>query len=117
MSVVIIGDSIVRHLKVTCSGSKSAVGCFPGARVLDISKWFPVALGKHGNVGTVVIHTGVNDISSHQSEAFKEHLRSLLDTVKKRTKARVINLGPLPTYWRGSEMFSRLYMLHCWLQG
>ncbi|KAL7891899.1 hypothetical protein AOLI_G00013750 [Acnodon oligacanthus] len=66
------------------------------------------ALSKHGNVGTVVIHAGVNDTSSCQSEALKEHFRSLLNTVISR---------PLPTYQRGSEVFSRLYELHCWLQG
>ncbi|KAL7887626.1 hypothetical protein AOLI_G00053470 [Acnodon oligacanthus] len=86
-----------------------------GPQVLDISKRFPAALSKH--VGTVVIHTGMNDISSRQSEALNEHFRLLLDTVKKRTKARVIISGPLPTCRRGSEVFRRLYALHCWLQG
>ncbi|KAL7869910.1 hypothetical protein AOLI_G00138980 [Acnodon oligacanthus] len=68
-----------------------------GAWDLDISKRCPVALSKHGDVGTVVIHAGVNDISSHQSEVLKEHVCLLLDTVKKRTKARAAILGPLPT--------------------
>ncbi|KAL7839315.1 hypothetical protein SRHO_G00259730 [Serrasalmus rhombeus] len=88
-----------------------------GARVLEISKQFPGALSKHGDIGTIVIHAGVNDISSHQSEALKEHFRLLLETFKKRAKARVIISGPLPTYRRGSEVFSTLYVLHCWLQG
>ena len=84
---------------------------------MDISKRFPAALSKHGDIGTVVIHAGVNDISSRQSEVLKEHFRLLLDTVKKRTKARIVISGPLPTYRRGSEVFSRLYALHCWLHG
>ncbi|KAL7855869.1 hypothetical protein AOLI_G00194730 [Acnodon oligacanthus] len=88
-----------------------------GVRVLDISKRFFAALSKHKDVGTVVIHAWVNDISSHQSEAHKEHFRLLLDTIKNRTTAKVIISGPLPTYRRGSEVFSRLYTLHCWLQG
>ncbi|KAL7854304.1 hypothetical protein AOLI_G00211480 [Acnodon oligacanthus] len=83
----------------------------PRAWVLGISKWFLMVLSKHGDVGTVVLRAGVNDIPSSQSEAFKEHLRLLLDTVKKRTKTRVFISGPLPTYRRGSEVFSRLYAL------
>ncbi|KAL7836316.1 hypothetical protein AOLI_G00276000 [Acnodon oligacanthus] len=46
------------------------------AWVLEISKHFPGALSKHGDIGTIVIHAG-----------------------------------------RGSKVFSRLYMLHYWLQG
>ncbi|KAL7838159.1 hypothetical protein AOLI_G00265630 [Acnodon oligacanthus] len=46
-----------------------------GAWLLNISKWFPVALDKHRDTGPIVIHAGVNDISSRQSEA----LRSISD--------------------------------------
>ncbi|KAL7859255.1 hypothetical protein SRHO_G00144020 [Serrasalmus rhombeus] len=69
-----------------------------------------------GYFGTVVIHVGVDDISSCQSEVLKVHFRLLLDTVKKRTNARIIISRLLPTYRRGSKLFSRLYALYCWLQ-
>ncbi|KAL7837871.1 hypothetical protein AOLI_G00262750 [Acnodon oligacanthus] len=60
--------------------------CLGKCRVLDISKRFPAALSKHEDIGTV------------------------------RIKARVVISALLPTYRRGSEVFSRLYELHCWLQ-
>ena len=74
------------------------------------------ACSKHKDVGTVIIYAGVNDTSSCQAEVFKKHFGLLLDT-DKRTEARTIFSGPLPTYRRGSKVFSRLYTQHCWLQG
>uniref|UniRef100_A0AAR2IJQ2 SGNH hydrolase-type esterase domain-containing protein n=1 Tax=Pygocentrus nattereri TaxID=42514 RepID=A0AAR2IJQ2_PYGNA len=90
-SVLIVGDSIVRYLKVSKAKAKAkanaTVACFPGARVLDVARRLPAVLWHRGDPGTVV-----------------------------RTDARIIVSGPLPTYRRGSLKFSRLYALHCWLR-
>ncbi|KAI4884992.1 hypothetical protein NFI96_028481, partial [Prochilodus magdalenae] len=55
--------------------------------------------------------------SEEGSKVLKEHVQSLLDTLKKKAKVRVIISGPLPTYMIGCKVLSRLYMLHCWTQG
>ncbi|KAL7881112.1 hypothetical protein SRHO_G00033660 [Serrasalmus rhombeus] len=88
-----------------------------GARVLDIAKRLPSALRRRDAFGTMVIHVGTNDISDRRSEVLKEHYQTLLDTTRKKTDARIIISGPLPTYQRGSERFSRLFALQSWLRG
>ncbi|XP_066499573.1 uncharacterized protein [Hoplias malabaricus] len=113
--VLIMGDSIVRHLKVPGIKSNATVSCLPGARVLDVARRLPSALRQREDFGTVVLHVGTNDISARRSEVLKEHYRSLLDTARKKTDARIIVSGPLPTYRRGCEAFSRLFGLHSWL--
>lgn len=113
-SILIIGDSIVRHLKV--SKGNATVSCIPGARVRDVARRLPAALRQCSNPGTVVLHVGTNDTSARRSEVLKEHYRSLLDTARTKTDARILVSGPMPTFRRGSEPFSRLYALHCWLR-
>lgn len=115
-SIVIVGDSIVRDLKVSSSRSNAMVACFPGARVLDIVRRLPAVLRHRGDPGTVVVHVGTNDTSARRSEVLKEHYRKLLDSARKRTDARIVVSGPMPTFRRGSQPFSRLYALHCWLR-
>ncbi|KAL7869207.1 hypothetical protein AOLI_G00131950 [Acnodon oligacanthus] len=46
-----------------------------------------------------------NDISDRHNEVLKEHYQTLLDTARKKVS------GPLPTYRRGFEQFSKLFML------
>ncbi|KAL7833251.1 hypothetical protein SRHO_G00302690 [Serrasalmus rhombeus] len=87
----------------------------PRARVLDIAKRLPSALRRRDAFGTVVIHVGTNDISDRRSEVLKEHYQTLLDTARKKTDARIVISGPLPTYRRGSDRFSRLFALQSWL--
>ncbi|KAK3542574.1 hypothetical protein QTP86_030521 [Hemibagrus guttatus] len=57
---VIIGDSIVRHIRATAAKGKVHTRCFPGARVLDVSAQVPAILKK--NIGAVVLHAGTNNI-------------------------------------------------------
>ncbi|KAL7865136.1 hypothetical protein SRHO_G00103830 [Serrasalmus rhombeus] len=75
-----------------------------GARVLDIAKRLPSALRRR-------------DASDRRSEVMKEHYQTLLDTARKKTDARIVISGPLPTYRRGSERFSGLFALQSWLRG
>uniref|UniRef100_A0A9J8AWH5 SGNH hydrolase-type esterase domain-containing protein n=1 Tax=Cyprinus carpio carpio TaxID=630221 RepID=A0A9J8AWH5_CYPCA len=77
---VIVGDSIVRHVRATLAKGKVHTHCFPGARTL------------------------------------KRDFRSLIETVRCTTPAATIIVsGPLPTYRRGHERFSRLFALNEWL--
>uniref|UniRef100_A0A3B1KBZ8 SGNH hydrolase-type esterase domain-containing protein n=1 Tax=Astyanax mexicanus TaxID=7994 RepID=A0A3B1KBZ8_ASTMX len=115
-STLIVGDSIVRHLKVSNAKGNAAVSCFPGARVLDVARRLPMVLRHRGDPGTVILHVGTNDTSARRSEVLKEHFRTLLDTAHRLTRARLLISGPMPTYRRGSQPFSRLYALHCWLR-
>ncbi|KAI4901407.1 hypothetical protein NFI96_024303 [Prochilodus magdalenae] len=87
------------------------------ARVLDIARRLPNALSNRNAFGTVVIHVGTNDICARQSEVLKEHYQTLLDTARKSTNAKIVISGPLPTYRKGCERFSRLFGLQSWLRG
>ncbi|KAL7832455.1 hypothetical protein AOLI_G00300030 [Acnodon oligacanthus] len=97
--------------------SASALFTGLGARVSDIARRRPSALRRRNAFGTVVIHVGTNDISDRCSKVLKEHYQTLLDTARKKTDARIVISGPLPTYRKGSERFSRLFVLQSWLRG
>ncbi|CAM4457939.1 unnamed protein product [Leuciscus chuanchicus] len=76
---VIIGDSIVRHVRATLGKSKVHSHCFPGARVSEIATHVPEILNGDERVGTVVLHAGVNDIRMRQTEILKKDFRNLID--------------------------------------
>ncbi|KAI4890099.1 hypothetical protein NFI96_006573 [Prochilodus magdalenae] len=86
-------------------------------RVLDMARCLPTMLSNRDAFGTVVIHVGTNNICARQSEVLKELYQPLLDTAKKTTNARIVISGPLPTYRKGCEWFSRLFGLQSWLRG
>ncbi len=68
---VIIGDSIVRHVRATLAEGKVHTHCFPGARVLDVSAQIPEILKDDESVAAVaavVIHVGVNYTKLRQTE-------------------------------------------------
>ncbi|XP_051736927.1 uncharacterized protein LOC127505425 isoform X3 [Ctenopharyngodon idella] len=113
---VVIGDSIVRHVHATTTKGKVRSHCFPGARVLDVSAQVPAILNGAESIGAVVLHVGVNDTRLRQTEVLKQDFRSLIETVRATSPAtRIIVSGPLPTYRRGHERFSRLFALNEWL--
>ncbi|KAK3517160.1 hypothetical protein QTP86_003934, partial [Hemibagrus guttatus] len=104
---VIIGDSIVRHVRATAAKGKVHTRCLPGARVLDVSAQVPAILKK--NIGAVVLHAGTNDIRLRQTEILKKDFRSLVELVRTTSPTtRIIVSGPLPTFQQGIERFSRL---------
>ncbi|XP_076839496.1 uncharacterized protein LOC143484579 [Brachyhypopomus gauderio] len=111
--ILVIGDSITRHLKIYLPGAKRTptVSCFPGARVLDVARRLPSVLKQRNDFGTVVLHVGAVD-----TEILKEHYHSFLDTARKKTSARLVVSGPLPTFRRGCELFCHLFCLHSWLR-
>ncbi len=113
---VIVGDSIVRHIRATLAEGKVRTHCFPGARVLDVSAQIPAILKGNESVAAVVIHAGVNDTKMRQTETQKKDFRILIETVRSTSPATTIIVsGPLPTYRRGHERFSRLFALNEWL--
>uniref|UniRef100_A0A671PPP0 Uncharacterized protein n=1 Tax=Sinocyclocheilus anshuiensis TaxID=1608454 RepID=A0A671PPP0_9TELE len=50
---VIIGDSIIRHVRATLAEGKVHTHCFPGARVLDVSAQIPAILKVDESPGAV----------------------------------------------------------------
>ncbi|XP_051782041.1 uncharacterized protein LOC127527414 [Erpetoichthys calabaricus] len=99
--VIVVGDSIVRNLKVACPNRKSFVSCFSGARVRDIMRCAPTIYEKHKNraVESIVLHAGVNDIRHRQSEILKADFAALIKDTKERTpSARIFISGPLPLF-------------------
>ncbi len=76
----------------------------------------PAILKDDENVAAVVIHAGANDTKQRQTETLKRDFRSLIETVRSTSPAATIIVsGPLPTYRRGHERFSRLFALNEWL--
>ncbi|XP_053084636.1 uncharacterized protein LOC128317269 [Pangasianodon hypophthalmus] len=113
---VIIGDSIVRHVHATTAKGKVRTRCFPGARVLDVAAQVP-AIRSGKNIGAVVLHAGTNDTRLRQTEILKKDFRSLIEKVCSTSPTtRIIVSGPLPTFQRGIERFSRLFAFNEWLQ-
>ncbi|KAJ8367494.1 hypothetical protein AAFF_G00317170 [Aldrovandia affinis] len=45
--------------------------CFPGARVLDLTRMLPIILEKHPNLQSIVLHIGTNDVM-HRSTVMVE---------------------------------------------
>ncbi len=113
---VVIGDSIIRHVRATLTEGKVHTHCLPGARVLDVSVQIPAILKDDESIAAVVIHAGANDTKRRQTETLKRDFRSLIETVRSTSPATTIIVsGPLPTYRRGHERFSRLFALNEWL--
>ncbi|KAK3568628.1 hypothetical protein QTP86_011442 [Hemibagrus guttatus] len=112
---VIIGDSIVRHVRATAAKGKVRTCCLPGAHVLDVSAQVPAILKK--NIRAVVLHAGTNDIRLRQMEILKKDFRSLVEKVRTTSPTtRIIVSGPLPTFQREIKKFSRLFAFNEWLQ-
>ncbi len=79
---VIVGDSIVRHVRAMLAEGKVHTHCFPGSRVLDVSAQIPAILKGDESVGSVMLHAGVNDTKLRQTETLKRDFRSLIETVR-----------------------------------
>ncbi len=78
---VIVGDSIVRHVRATLAEGKVHSVCFPVACVLDVSAQIPAILKGKESIGSVMLHAGVNDTKLRQTETLKRDFRSLIETV------------------------------------
>ncbi len=111
-----MSDPCWRYVASLLAEGKMHTHCFPGARVLDDSAQIPAILKDDESVGAVVLHAGVNDTNLRQTETLKRDFRSLIETVRSTSPVTTIIVsGPLPTYRRGHERFSRLFALNEWL--
>ncbi len=99
---VIVGDSIIRHVRATLAEGKVHAHCFPGARVLDVSAQIPAILKGDESVAAVVIHAGVNNTKMRQTETLKRDFRSPATTI--------IVSGPEEN-WRNKRPLSLLHSL------
>lgn len=115
-STLIIGSSMVRDLHIPpLPSGPSKVYCFPGAKVRDIQHKLPGILARHAKVDNIIVHVGTNDIRERRSIALQEDFTTLLSTLM-GTGKRIVISGPLPTYRKGAERWSRLFWLHTWLE-
>ncbi|XP_060758750.1 uncharacterized protein LOC132869548 [Neoarius graeffei] len=110
---LVIGDSIIRHVKLAqpLGAPAALVRCIPGARAPDIAGNLRV-LGKH-RFSKIVIHAGANDIRLCQSEVTKSNFVEVFKLAKAMSDA-VVCSGPIPMR-RGDVAYSRLWSLNCWL--
>ncbi|XP_058633534.1 uncharacterized protein LOC131541657 [Onychostoma macrolepis] len=88
---VIIGDSIVRHVRATLAEDKVHTHCFPGARVLNVSAQIPAILKGDESIGAVVLHAGVNDTKLRQTETLKRDctMHIIVSRIDEDTKGSV----------------------------
>lgn len=111
-TTVIIGDSIVRHVRFF----NAVTHCLPGATVRVILGKLPGLLQSlPPSVTQVVVHVGSNDSTRLASELIKTDFKDLFMFLKNCGKSVFLS-GPTPTFGRGGERFSRLLSLHTWLQ-
>ncbi|KAG1935621.1 hypothetical protein F2P79_019162 [Pimephales promelas] len=61
-ATVIMGTSMVRHVRATSGKDKVHTHCFPGAHVLDVAAQVPEILNSDEHVRAVVLNVGANDI-------------------------------------------------------
>ncbi|KAG1935614.1 hypothetical protein F2P79_019155 [Pimephales promelas] len=61
-ATVIMGTSMVRHVRATSGKDKVCTHCSPGAHVLDVAAQVPEILNGDERVGAVVLNVGANDI-------------------------------------------------------
>ncbi|KAG1949123.1 hypothetical protein F2P79_011939 [Pimephales promelas] len=59
---MIMGTSVVRHVRATSGKDKVCTRCFPGANVLDVAAQVPEILNGDERVAAVLLNVGANDI-------------------------------------------------------
>ena len=92
-SILVIGDSITRFIKLPCG----ITYCYSGCKVSDVPLDIPALLDHHPTVHTVIVHVGTNDIMSRQSIKLQSDFESLTLTLESLGKTCILS-GP-----QGSE--------------
>uniref|UniRef100_A0A3B4U6Q4 SGNH hydrolase-type esterase domain-containing protein n=1 Tax=Seriola dumerili TaxID=41447 RepID=A0A3B4U6Q4_SERDU len=101
--ILIVGDSVVRYLTL------------PGAITYCLSELIPTLIDLHPTVNIVLTNVGTNDATDKNSSKLQADPDSLCYTIESLGK-RCLMSGPIPTFSKNSERFSRLFSLHDWLK-
>uniref|UniRef100_A0A672FT63 SGNH hydrolase-type esterase domain-containing protein n=1 Tax=Salarias fasciatus TaxID=181472 RepID=A0A672FT63_SALFA len=109
---LLVGDSSIRNIRFF----NAITRCIPGATVPTILHDLPELLQSlPSTVRRVIVHVGTNDTARRQSEVTKQDFKNLFNLLESCGRSVFIS-GPLPTFSRGAERFSRLLGLNTWLQ-
>ena len=113
--VLIIGSSMVRHVRVHGAVTRS----ISGATVNDVHCSLLRRLRDDPCLTTVVIHAGANDLKFRQPERLKDDFRSLIRTLCTidNPPIKPIVSGPFISPRYNYRQFSQMRDLHIWLRG
>uniref|UniRef100_A0A8C5Q0H1 SGNH hydrolase-type esterase domain-containing protein n=1 Tax=Leptobrachium leishanense TaxID=445787 RepID=A0A8C5Q0H1_9ANUR len=100
MSVVVVGDSIIKRVdRVICRADRlnRTVFCLPGARVRHVVDRVDRLLGGAGDDPAVMVHIGTNDKVRGRWKDLKNDFRELGSKLKKRSSKVVFSeILPVP---------------------
>ena len=113
--ILLIGDSIVRNIKLQKNKPKITKICCSRKKVKEVHERAMLQMEHQKDLDTVIFHAGVNDLRYKQTETLKAHFRTVAKEVSSANKSLVIS-GPLPMRRKGCEAFSRLLNLNEWLK-
>lgn len=108
---LIIGSSILRHVKLATPGT--IVKCVPGARAGDIEAQLKLLAKDNRKYSKIFLHVGGNDVRLRQSEVTKINVASMCEYAKTMSDSVVFS-GPLPNLI-SDDMYSRMSSFHRWL--
>ena len=110
-SLMIIGDSIVKHVHI----ANSITHCLPGATVPILLEKLPAVFNSLPlSITAVLVHIGTNDSALRTSEQTKTQFLRLVDFLDNSGITYFLS-GPIPTLGGRDERFSRIASLNTWL--
>ena len=114
-TMLIIGSSMVRHVKV----HGAAIHSIRGGAVNDVHCSLLRQLRDGPHLTTAAIHAGANDLRFRQPERLKDDFRSLIRTIRAIDNPPIqpIISGPFISPRYNYKQFSQMRDLHIWLKG